>query len=65
MTVRTNTVLAGLPVATIIIVILAIVGGLVVLIHPDTLSFGQYIKYLAPSAAILGIGRGIDATHKP
>jgi hypothetical protein len=57
--------LAALPVATILIVIFAIVGGVICLVHPETLSFDQYIKYMAVGVGLLGIGRGLDSTHKP
>lgn len=57
--------LAVIPVATIIVVIFALVGGVVVITHPETLDFEHYLKYVGASAAVLGIGRGLDATHKP
>jgi len=57
--------LAAIPVATIIVIVIAITGGIVVITHPETLSFGNFVKYVGVAAGLLGIGRGLDSTHKP
>lgn len=57
--------LATIPLASIIILVLAIAGAVVVIVHPATLDFAQYVKFVGIAAGILGIGRGLDATHKP
>lgn len=57
--------LAAIPVATIIVIIAAIAGAVVVVAHPETLSFDQYLKALGPAVGLLAVGRGLDSTHKP
>jgi hypothetical protein len=54
-----NQLLHSLPVATILIVIVAIAGAVVTIVHPETLSFDQYLKYMTPGAGLLAVGRGI------
>ena len=53
-------------VATILVAVLVLivagVGGAVVIVHPDTLSFKQYVDALtalAVAVGILGVGRGL------
>lgn len=57
--------LGGIPVATIIIIILAIVGGIDLLIDgglsPD---FDVYAGVIGGSTGLLAIGRGIDSRTK-
>lgn len=57
--------LATIPVATVLVVLIAVAGAAVTIVHPETLAFDQYVKYVGLAAAVLGIGRGLDATHKP
>lgn len=57
--------LAEIPVASLIVLIIAVTGALVTVIHPETLDFATYIKYVGPAAGLLGIGRGLDAVHRP
>ena len=45
-----------------IVVLVAGVGGVIVIVHPETLSFSDYadkLKDLAIGVGILGVGRGI------
>lgn len=47
-----------------IVFIVAVVGGVVVITNPETLSFDQYVTVLtglAIGSGLLGIGRGIAA----
>jgi hypothetical protein len=53
--------LEALPIATILMVIVAIAGAVVSIVHPENLGFDQYIRDLAVGAGLLGIGRGIAA----
>lgn len=51
-----------------IVFIVAIVGGVVVIVSPDHLSFQEYITLLtglAVGSGLLGIGRGIAASKNP
>lgn len=57
--------LQTLPVATIIVVIIAIAGAVVVITNPHDLSFAKYVQYVGIAAGLLGIGRGLDAVHRP
>ena len=57
-----------MPVASIIVaalaVIAAFVGGAVVIIHPETLTFHEYLDALgvfAIGGGLLGVGRGVHA----
>lgn len=57
-----------MPVATLIVaaafVFVTVIGGIVVIVHPDTLSFEKYatlVTGIAGSAGLLGVGRGIHA----
>lgn len=66
-----NTTLERAPVMTILVVIIAvmigIVGGILVIVEPDTLSFDQYIRAmtgLSIGAGLLGIGRGHAAAAR-
>lgn len=56
------------PIATAIVglafLLVTIIGGVVVIVHPSTLSFATYcglVVGLAGSAGLLGVGRGIAA----
>lgn len=60
-----------MPVATILTAVLvgiaALVGGVVTIVHPETLSFDQYLKALGAFAigtGLLGVGRGVLAASK-
>lgn len=51
-----------MPIATaIVVIVLVIIGGIVVLIHPASLSFDQYVKAISVAVAGLAIGRGLDS----
>lgn len=52
------------PLASIITVVLALVGGAVVIIHPETLSFDEYLTAMAPLVGLVAVGRGIHANGK-
>lgn len=43
------------PVTTILVLIVAIVGGVVAIIHPDVLSFQDYATAVGISAGGLGV----------
>lgn len=51
-------------VATIIVALIALVGAVVVIVHPETLSFEDYVKNVGIAAGLLAIGRGLDAHAK-
>jgi hypothetical protein len=52
------------PVMSLLIVILAVVGGVVTITSPDRLSFVDYFQTVIAGAAALGIGRGIAALKR-
>jgi hypothetical protein len=54
-----------LPVATLIVLTIAIAGGIETIIRPEVLPFVKYVEYVGIAAGLLGIGRGLDATHRP
>lgn len=61
-----------IPVATVLVVLYALVGGALVIVsavgHVDpalALSFKSYLTQMAVACAGLAVGRGLDATHKP
>lgn len=45
--------------------VVAIAGAIVTVVHPESLTFAQYIKDVAMGAGLLGIGYGLDAQSKP
>lgn len=52
--------LDSLPVATILTVLVAIVGGVIAVLHPETLSFSGYCQDVGIAAGgfgVLGIAR--------
>jgi hypothetical protein len=49
----------------VLVVLVALVGGVVVIVHPTTLSFAAYIRDLAVGFGLLGIGLGIDSHSRP
>lgn len=51
-----------LPVATILVIIYAIVGGIVVIM--DNLSFREYLESMAVAVAGLSVGRGLAAKKR-
>lgn len=54
-----------MPVATaIIVLIVVIVGGVVCITDPGTLSFRQYVETVGLAAGLLAIGRGLDSRSK-
>jgi hypothetical protein len=48
-------------VATILVVIFAVVGGVVCITNPGTLNFKDYLIALSPFVGGLAVGRGIAA----
>lgn len=50
-----TSILDNTPVATILVVIVAIVGGVIAIWHPDTLSFSAYCRDLGIAAGGLGV----------
>lgn len=57
-----NTTLAGIPVATIIIILLALVGAADLLIDGDLSDdFTIYAGIIGGSSGLLAIGRGLDS----
>ena len=57
--------LKTIPVATLIVLVVAIAGAVVTIVHPETLSFANYVKNVGVAAGLLAIGRGLDQTHRP
>jgi type IV secretory pathway VirB2 component (pilin) len=55
--------LNSIPWATLLVVVFALVGGVVLLIGESSLNFEEYITRVLAAGAVLGIGRGI-ATFK-
>lgn len=49
----------------LIVVIVAIIGGIVTITHPETLSFANYVKAVATGGAGLAIGYGFDGNSTP
>lgn len=47
------------PVASLIVVIIAIVGGIVTVVEPSTLPFREYVENVGIAAGLLAIGRGL------
>jgi hypothetical protein len=52
------------PIPTIIVVAIAVVGGIVTIINPESLSFSQYSAQTLAAASVLGIGRGLQEIGK-
>lgn len=57
--------LAAVPVATILILVIAVAGAVVVCVHPEALNFASYVKYVGVAAGLLSVGRGLDSVHRP
>lgn len=56
----------GIPVATILILIVAIVGAVQLIVYGHLSNdFPQYAGIVGGSSGLLAIGRGIDAHTKP
>jgi hypothetical protein len=49
----------------IVLVIVVIIGGIVVILDPQTLDFKDYVATVAVAAGLLGIGYGLDSESKP
>lgn len=47
------------PVASLLVVIIALAGAVVTVVEPSTLSFEDYVKHVGVAAGLLAIGRGI------
>jgi hypothetical protein len=48
-------VLDNLPVTTIITVVVTIVGGVIAVLHPETLSFSEYARDVGIAGGGLGV----------
>lgn len=48
------------PVASLLVVLIAIAGAVVTIIEPDTLPFDQYVQNVMIGAGLLAIGRGVQ-----
>ena len=49
-----------LPLASLLGIVAAVIGGVIVIVSPDTLSWDQYVKslgFLLGGAGVLGIAR--------
>ena len=51
-------------VATVLVIIFALVGGVGTFVNPDALSFEDYVKFSLGAAAVLGIGRGLASRNR-
>lgn len=49
-----------LGIGTVVVIILALVGGAVTLTDPAALSFTHYYEFLVASGAITAVGHGLD-----
>lgn len=56
-------VLAATPVATLVVVLIVVIGGIKVVL--GDIEFDHFVKVIGPMVGLLAIGRGLDATHKP
>lgn len=50
-----------LNVSTVLVLLIALAGAVITVIHPETLAFKEYATITGGSAGVLGIGRGIAA----
>lgn len=53
--------------ACVITIAAAVAGGIVVIVHPETLNFQNYLDYMGKfviGIGLLGIGRGVRAHGK-
>ena len=57
---KENTAMTA-PIATVLVIIFAVVGGIVVLTQPGTLSFKEYLESITVAVAGLAVGRGLAA----
>lgn len=48
------------PVASLIVVLIAVAGAIVTIINPDTLPFDQYVQDVMIGAGLLAVGRGVQ-----
>jgi hypothetical protein len=49
----------------IIALIVVLAGGIITVLHPESLSFSQYIKDVAIGCGLLGIAHGVDGNSRP
>jgi hypothetical protein len=47
--------LDNIPLASVLVVIVAVVGGVIAVVNPDVLSFSNYVRDLGIAAAGLGV----------
>lgn len=52
------------PVASLIVVIVAVAGAIVTVTNPDTLPFRDYVESVTLGAGLLAIGRGLDKSRQ-
>jgi hypothetical protein len=48
-------------IGTLIVIIAAIVGGVICIVHPELLSFQTYFTMLITGGAVTAVGHGIDS----
>lgn len=53
------------PVASLLVVIIAIAGAVVTILNPDTLPFNDYVQSVMVGAGLLAVGRGIRSHGQP
>ncbi len=56
-----RSILETFPVATLIVAIIAIAGAVLVIVHPETLTFAEYVRNVGVAAGLLAVGRGLAA----
>jgi hypothetical protein len=57
-----TTSLDTINLASILVALFAVVGALLTILHPETLSYKDYLLYMSPMVGGLSVGRGI-ASH--
>lgn len=61
---KVDTSVSAIAIATIGVLILLVVGGILTITNPSSLSFQEYFQDGIVALGLLGIGRGIDARSK-
>lgn len=49
----------------VILLVVVLAGGIITIVHPETLQFDSYIRDVAIGAGLLGIGHGLDGASRP
>lgn len=52
------------PIMSIITLVLVVTGAVVVIVHPETLSFQDYLTACAPLVGLVAVGRGLHENGK-